>query len=260
MTESVSTAVSTASIVGMIFSFIIAVGLPITLFIICKVKTKARVSSVLIGMATFILFALVLEQILHVVVLTATGDLISGNIWLYALYGGLAAGLFEETGRYLAMRFVMKKHLDKQNAVMYGIGHGGIEAILLIGLTEISNIALSLAINSGQATVLFTGMDEAALQSISPLWTLSSYQFYMAGIERITAIFLHISLSYLVYRSVKERKLLFYLVAIALHFLVDAAVVVFNSFLPIAVVEAILFIMVAGIVYFTCRMYMQESA
>ena len=69
---------------------------------------------------------------------------IRGNIWLYALYGGLMAGLFEETGRYLAFSFALKKYRAKNvNALMYGAGHGGFEAIVIVGLTMINNIVWS---------------------------------------------------------------------------------------------------------------------
>ena len=34
--------------------------------------------------------------------------------------------VFEETGRLIAMKFWMKKWLDFPNALMYGIGHGGV--------------------------------------------------------------------------------------------------------------------------------------
>ena len=54
----------------------------------------------LTGAGTFVLFAMVLEPILHNLVLRSpVGAAIQQNILLYALYGGLAAGLFEETDR-----------------------------------------------------------------------------------------------------------------------------------------------------------------
>lgn len=240
--------VKAASILGMGFSFLVAVGVPVALCIVMKVKGKAKLSSCWIGAGTFVVFVLVLEQLFHVVVLQATGTLITGNIWLYALYGGLAAGLFEETGRYLAMRFLMKKNLNRQNALMYGVGHGGIEAILLVGLAEISNIAVSLFINSGQADTLFAslgGVDESVQASLAQLWELPSYQFYMAGVERIIAITLQIALSYLVYRAVRGRRLRFYFLAVALHFLVDAVAVTLNVYLSVAALEGVLLVMVA---------------
>ena len=115
--------VSGASLGGMIFSLILSIVLPIVLFILVKIKLKANLTSFVIGCATFIIFALMLEPILHSVVLTATGTLLTDNIILYGLYGGLAAALFEETGRLVAMKFFMKDSLNKPNALMYGIGH-----------------------------------------------------------------------------------------------------------------------------------------
>lgn len=251
--------VATASIVGMVFSFFVAVGVPIALCILMKIKGKAKLSSCFIGVGTFIVFALILEQLLHVIVLRATGTLITGNIWLYALYGGLAAGLFEETGRYLAMKFLMKKNLDRQNALMYGVGHGGIEAIIIVGLTEINNIVTSFLINSGQADILFAGMDEGVTASLSQLWLLPPYQFFMAGIERMTAIALHISLSYFVYKAVEKHRIKFYFLAVALHFLVDGVTVMVSFYISIALVEGVLILVVGAIVFLAYRMYKSDT-
>ena len=62
---------------------------------------------------------MLLEQLMHSLVLLKMGPVskaLSENLWLYALYGGLAAGLFEETGRYLTMRFLMKGKWTRENA------------------------------------------------------------------------------------------------------------------------------------------------
>ena len=61
---------------------------------------------------------MVLERIFHFLVLqSGAGTVIQGNIWLYALYGGLAAGIFEETGRFLAFRFVLRGRQDRITAL-----------------------------------------------------------------------------------------------------------------------------------------------
>lgn len=257
--------VSTASIIGMVVSLIISVGLPIALLIIVWRKTRAKVSSFFIGAATFIVFALILEQILHTIVFKAAGTALTGNIWLYALYGGLAAGVFEETGRYLAMKLCMKKNLNKQNAIMYGVGHGGIEAILLTGMTYVSNLVVSLMINSGQISAILSmnGVDDTTYQQtmaqLMVMGTTPSWQFYMAGVERISAIIFHISLSYLVYLAVKEKKLSWYLLAILLHFLLDALAVITVSYLPMLVVELILLAFSSVVGFIVWKMYHMRS-
>lgn len=253
--------VSTASLIAIVITLMISVGLPIALCIIVWRKTRARISCFFIGAATFVVFALILESILHAVVLGVAGMVIKNNVWLYALYGGLAAGVFEETGRYLAMKLCMKKHLDKQNAIMYGVGHGGIEAILVVGLTYFSNLVVALMINSGQiqALLAMSGANDATYeQAMTQLMTLSAIQplmFYMAGLERICAIIFHISASYLVYLAVKEKKLCWYLLAIFLHFLLDALAVATSAYLPALAVELILLLFSGVFGFVAWRMY-----
>ena len=117
--------VSKLSVVMIIVNMIFGVLIPVVIMVSFKKKYKASIKSFLMGCATMLLFAMVLEQLVHSVVLgSAVGAVIQGNIWLYALYGSLMAGLFEETGRLLAMRYVLKKeHCNTYNALMYGAGH-----------------------------------------------------------------------------------------------------------------------------------------
>lgn len=102
--------VSGAAIMGMVCTLIISVGLPIGLLIFAKIKYKASIATFFIGAGTFILFAMLLEQCLHtgVIALLGGADKLTANIWLYALYGGTAAAVFEETGRWIAIKFFLK--------------------------------------------------------------------------------------------------------------------------------------------------------
>ncbi|HKM33780.1 MAG TPA: YhfC family glutamic-type intramembrane protease [Lachnospiraceae bacterium] len=255
--------VSTLSIIGMIFSFLIAFGVPITLLVVIRKKTKARVSSFFIGCVTFVLFAMILESIMHSFVFSATGNAISGNIWAYALYGGLAASLFEETGRFLAMKFCMKKALNRENALMYGAGHGGIEAILLVGFTYISNIIMAILANTGTMEKSLTVLDSATydqtVSQLSVLWTTSSSLFFLAGVERLAAITLHISLSIFVYKTVKTGNVKYLLVAYLLHFAVDAGTLLLTKVLSSVWIEVVLLVVVAVIAYFAVKLYQEES-
>lgn len=256
--------VSTASLTGMVFSLLISFILPIVLLVLVRKKLKANFTSFIIGCAVFIVFALVLESLLHSVVLTATGTLLTDNIILYGLYGGLAAALFEETGRLIAMKFFMKQTLSKPNALMYGIGHGGIEAILLVGFTYVSNLMAALMINSG---ALQTSMElvDAELQQttfaqIKVLWELPAWQFYMAGVERAIAITLQIALSVLVYKAVADRSRIFWFLAFGIHFAIDFLTVVINGLgAPSWIVETVLLISVVLIALYVYKLYKEDT-
>ena len=62
--------VSSASMVGMVISLLLSVGLPIFLCIFIYKKTKAWVPAFFIGCGIFVGFAMILEQICHAIVLT----------------------------------------------------------------------------------------------------------------------------------------------------------------------------------------------
>ena len=255
--------VSGLAIFGMVVSGLIAFVLPIVLAVIIRKKTKAWIPSLFIGVGVFLAFALILESAFNRIMLSVFKDALTSNILIYALYGGLAAGLFEEFGRFIAMKTVMKKHLRKENSLMYGVGHGGAEAIAMVGITMVSNLVVAAMINSGQIVdtlSVFKGAElETAIKQIAPLWTTPAGDFYLSGVERILSIGLHICLSYLVYRAAKQKKGIFLLTAIALHALVDGLVVLINKLYSVYIAEAACFVMVAAILVATIIMYRKES-
>lgn len=209
--------VSSASITGMVVSLILCVAAPVALCVLLKRKTGAKLSDMFLGVVIFILFARFLEQLLHMAMLSAFGEKLTGNLWLSALYGGAAAAVFEEFGRLIAMKYLLDNQLEKDTALMYGVGHGGIEALTIGALTCVSNLATVSMINGGKLESALAGLDEAArattLETVSQLWTLPSYLFYMVGVERLIAFALQICLSYLVYRAVRYHRRGFFLAA-----------------------------------------------
>ena len=254
--------VSMASMLGMVFSLVVSIGVPVFLLIVIYKKTHARISSFFIGCGIFVGFALILEQILHTIVFAVAGTVIQSNVYLYGLYGGFAAALFEETGRFIAMKFCMKKSLDRGNALMYGAGHGGAEAILILGLTSINNLFTSIMINSGtmQLTMeaLSNELQETAFQQLTALWQLPAWQFYMGGVERLSAIVLQICFSVLMYEAVKTGQKKYLIGAYLAHFVVDFLTVVFASIIPIWAVELALIVIAAAMGACAVKLYRDD--
>lgn len=257
--------VPAASIAWMTFSLLIAVGLPIALCIVVKKKLHAALSPVFIGAVTFVVAVNVLESLAHSLILgTAAGETITNSTWLLALYGGAMAALFEEFARLGAMKLLMKKKLTRENALMYGVGHGGIEAIITVGLLYASNLITSVMINSGAIESAFAALDADAARTLaSQLSVLSDNPpliFAAAGVERISAITLHICLSYLVYRAARYGEKRCFALALAAHFIVDAVTVVLAAYAPIAVLELAVMLAVALLTAYIVRLYRAESA
>ena len=216
---------------------LLGIAIPVCLALYLVRKHHARPSTILIGAGTFILFALVLESILHQLVLKGPhGAGILGNTLRYAIYGGLAAGIFEETGRFLSMKFLMKKEPSAPlPGIAYGVGHGGVEMLVIFGITMINNLVISALINSGQADVIFAKVPEEAagqLQAqLDQLQTIGAGPLLIGLWERLSALVLHLGLSLLVWAAVRKggKWLWLFPAAILLHALVDAGAVLLQK-------------------------------
>ena len=124
-----------------------------------------------------------------------------------------------------------KKKINYEQGVAAGLGHGGIEAILIVGMTYINNLLYAIMINSGAfaqtieavAATDTTGMAEAQLLAIqASLVEAPSYLFYLAGYERVLTVILHTAMSLLVcYLVYKKKAVLGVGIAFVMHFLVD---------------------------------------
>ena len=153
--------------------------------------------------------------------------------------------------------------LEGIEALMYGAGHGGFEAIAIVGLTMINNIAWSVMINNGSISTLLSSLSgdqlTQAQQSVTLLATTPSFQFLLGGVERLLAIALHIALSVIVWFAVKwEGKLYLYPVAILIHFAVDAAAALLSGLgVNLIVIELVVAVLTAAAALFARRLWQE---
>ena len=248
----------------MVVNTLLGVAIPVFLAWWAVKKHNASLSSILIGAATFIVFALVLEALVHRLVLTgARGAAIQGNVLYYALYGGLMAGLFEETGRFLSMKFLMKKEPSGMKpGVAYGLGHGGAEVIIIFALSMVSLLSMAFMINAGMEDTLLAQTPAAAQDQLTAqfdqLKTASAGSYLFGLWERLSALILHVSLSILVWAAVRRGGKWRWLfpAAILLHALLDGVAVILAKNAGMFVVELIITAMalaVAGIAWMVAR-------
>lgn len=253
------------SIIFMIITLVICFCYPIGMAVYLRVKKKANISAFFIGCGVFIVFVIILESIVNQLVIDKTGSVgttIYNNIWLKALYGGLAAGLFEETGRWLSFKVLLKNKRKPSNALMYSAGHGGVEAIIFVGLTYVVNVVVSFMLNAGNVATLLadTTNANAVFDSFATLASTPPTMFLMGGVERIIAITLHICLSVFVYKAVTETgKKYYFIFAILIHAGVNFLAVIVSNYSNIYVTELILVILVVALVIITKRIYGQLS-
>lgn len=216
----------------------------------------------LTGCGTFVVFALILESILHNLVLASPlGPALFSSIWPYAIYGGLAAGIFEETGRLFAMKWLKKKYPAPQTALAYGAGHGGIEVILVLTVTMIQYLSFSIMVNQGAIGTVLESLDEAnqavLVTTLQGLAQANPFTHLLSIAERLSAVVLHIALSVLVWQAaVEPGKLGCYFGAIGIHGAFDAVVVILSKYgVNPLILEALMALMAAGIALAVKKQY-----
>lgn len=200
-----------------------------------------------IGAVTF-----VASQVLHVPFnwlilqqwqIIPTDTTVRANLVILALFLGLSAGAFEETARYLVMRFWAKDVRTWGRGLMLGAGHGGIEAILL-GVSLILNaIVLGTVYRGGTSSLVppeQMGLVEVQIEAMlaAPL------SLVMLGpLERVFALCAHLAMSLMVMQVFVRRQIGWLGLAILWHTLLNAvavfAVVTWNAYITEALIGAV---------------------
>ena len=174
---------------------------------------------------------------MHALVFAAIPNLPSKPM-LYTIYAVLAAGVFEELGRVCG--FAVLQASDRRpdgvgRALGAGIGHGGIEAMLLVGVGMVSSLVTSVSIiNAGASEAFLAGLPDAQRDIVARQFELlinTPAPFYLLSIgERTIAIALHIALSVLVWMAFTGRIRRWWILgAILAHALADAGAALYQS-------------------------------
>lgn len=170
----------------------------------------------------------------------------STQLVVWALLLGLSAGVFEETARYLVLRFWRKDVTTWKKSLMFGAGHGGIEAIFLGILSFITLIQISYYTQLGTET-LRTSLDSARFEAInatiSSYWNVEWYTYLWGAFERLSVLPIHLAATVLVFRSVRRKQPAWYLAAVAWHTLVDFVAVYVSQTWSIPATEGLIFLL-----------------
>ena len=251
------------SIVGLISESALMILIPIVLLLIWKKKSRESYAPAFIGALIWLSFAIVLKSVPTYFLLQASNPVaktVAENNWLAYAVAGALAGVFEESGRFIAFKFFLKKYDNRKTAITYGIGHGGFESIY-IGFQLVSIIVLALVLNGPSAGLISQSADESQIAllttQLEQYSDISFWECLLAVFERFSAIILHISLSVLVFASVKDRKRVYlYPAAVILHLLFDFSIVFYqNEYITVWVMELILFAFAVLTAIFASKIY-----
>ncbi len=225
-----------------LFAGLFEILFPIFLAIWLTRKFQVRWKVIWVGALAF-----VLSQVLHIPLLSLltnlfkTGALPNPPVAWAGLFNaillGLLAGLFEETARVLAYRFLGPKVQNWKSGIVLGVGHGGIESILLAGVTVLVTYVTLLIAHYFPGAFPSTQMQIELNAALGIPWHIP-----LAGaVERLSAITAQISLSVVVLQAFVRRNWLWYVLEVLLHTVLDAvAVLMMQAKFGVWTMEAII--------------------
>ena len=267
MAEFKNIVVSKSSVPALAITVVLLIAIPVALFIYWRRNHRGETnySYLIAGAIGFIVSARVLELGVHYFCILSDNPVsrfITGNTLAYVLYGIIMAGVFEECGRYIVMRFFMKKNRTRENAVMYGIGHGGIEILVVLLPAMISYLLIAVLFSTGDVNKALSTLkitEETAAASLPAVWAAANFGYAAMAlnvIERLFALILHIELSVVVFYGVVNSKKAYLPLAIILHMLMDSFPALYQrGLVPLWSVELWVAFCVAAIGVFTFRLY-----
>ena len=189
-------------------------------------KKRFKISLAVMGLGgiAFFVSSQVLEKLIHLLVLQPQKDgtisLMNEQPFLYVLYGIAMAALFEETARLVFFKWLEKKRsLEEKDALAYGLGHGGLE-LLYLGMGSLISLLILFSLIQSSNTDVANLLPKSTLETVQ---SLSVWQVYLLGVERVLALVMQIGLSFWVYQAVRQKNWIYLVTAYGLHAFFDLA-------------------------------------
>jgi uncharacterized membrane protein YhfC len=215
-----------ATIVAFVLSLVLQVSCPLAVTLLYRRRTRTSWQPFIYGAVIYTGFQLFTWLPLSVYVdAVISGKLtteMGAFVWLLGL--ALSTSLVEESGRWVGFRYLFPRGncaLSWRNGVMYGLGHGAVETLMLIaGLTFIYFLAyviLGRLDLSALLAPLAGGVDTAFLKELQAVLNTTWVQPLTVAFERILAIPHQVAWSLLVLQSVAYRQKRWFGFAVLYH-------------------------------------------
>ena len=200
-----------------IFTIICSIVLPIVVTVVFCIRKKETWKPILFGALTFTVFQVFIRvPLLQFVIKNEAWYILMSSTQpvLYTLFLGGTAALFEEGGRFMVMSLFLKKQRSTLDGIAFGVGHGGIEAMFVVGINAV-------------ATLLSA-------------YSASPSSMFASGVERLSTMVIQIGFSVMVMKSVREKNYLWLILAFVIHTLIDFGSVMMTYDLNVWTIEVVI--------------------
>jgi uncharacterized membrane protein YhfC len=230
-------------LLGTILSLIFVVAYPLVLALIAHHKQRVGWRYFAYGASVFFVFQLATRVPAVQLIQAALADQLKASpalTWAWLVVLALTAGIFEEVGRYFGYRVLMRRE-DKtwSKAVMYGLGHGGFESIVLVGGMMLLGIVNLWSFASGGFAQLPEDQKALAIQQVQGLNAQPGWLALLGAWERLWTVPVQVAFSVVVLQVFRTGKLIWLLWAVLGHAVVDLIAVGLQQILGAGTVSSL---------------------
>ena len=196
-------------LLGVSYSFI----LPLMLLFIFKKRFRGHIKPFFIGMLAYGAFSFCIVNIVNGLLLqfVDSSSFSTPLIFIYSLCIQIVSVLIGQAGKYYTLRVLKNDPKAKQyalrgDALEYGVGFGGLELLMTVGIAMASYFSYAAILNGGQAQELLdsmSGVDRENVQAIFDMLLATTPGDYVHTLLQGLAMFLfQIGSSLLVFRAI----------------------------------------------------------
>lgn len=240
-----------------LFTGLAATAGPLVIALVLGFKKKLRVRPFLFGLLSFFVSQILLRtQILKMFSGWEAFLLFQQSILGIILIGGLSAGLFEESSRWVLGRFVLKGHTSFSDAVSFGLGHSFCEIAMIVGLSNLSSAMYCFMEQNGLLAPMLAaqGVTSAQISGlIAALASATPFSAFLAILERCSTTMFHVFATVLVFKGINTKKIGYWIAAVLFHTLTNSLSVLIGATLGITVSEIVLLAMAAAMLVYVLR-------
>lgn len=170
-----------------------SVSIPLLLCVIFKKRFKAHIKPFLIGIVSYLALSFCLVNIINGLLgsLINTSEFSTAFIFVYTLCTQIIAAIIAQCGKFYSIRILKNDPKEDKFAMMgdameFGIGYGGAECIMTLGITLLSYMMYAGIFLSGSVDAIY-----ATLSGEDLLYTQQIFEFLTVnGAENLIAIIL----------------------------------------------------------------------
>jgi uncharacterized membrane protein YhfC len=184
--------VNSGFLLGMAVTVVFVIAYPLALAVVAHRRLHVGWRYLAYGAIVFFIFQLGTRVPAVQLIRAAIGEQLKALpvlMWAWLVVLALTAGLFEEVGRYVGYRVFMRRE-DKtwSKAIMYGLGHGGLELIVLVGGLTLIGLINIWSVASGGLAQLPVDQRALAAQQLQVLNSQPGWAALLSAWERLWTV------------------------------------------------------------------------